>query len=354
MFGAVRAVCLQTECGLLHVAGNVECLSWGLELVALPEQGPGFPALPGVPGSRTVCGLVPEGPVGRWPLKASVSVLLSESHHGGRRSLCGRGVCPVDCHGLATWVVCPQFAPSILDPLLKNTCSRLRLLYGPRRKPSHVLSGHLACVASGWPALAGLGVGACEQASCLGSNMAWGQSWPLPARAGLAAGSQGGQSRRQHGARWKGHLHPSPGPAAFGLMRHIQAHACRRSWQTSSLLPPRSQSGMWSRCHEGNPPTVLCGETAGRCHSPVIFTLSHSKANSGRANGVQRCPCVREHACRGVEGACAEGKEGKDTVAMKLRVRGAWNCHPRPSASLAVVPGGSWKSMEIGNPVSVG
>lgn len=83
----MRAVCLQTERGLFHVAGAMEFLSWGLELVALPEQGPGFPALPGVPCSWTVCGLVPEGPVGRWPLKASVSVLLSHTMVEGGASV---------------------------------------------------------------------------------------------------------------------------------------------------------------------------------------------------------------------------------------------------------------------------
>lgn len=137
-----------------------------------------------------------------------------------------------------------------------------------------MLSGHLACLASGWPALAGLGVGACEQASCLGSNMAWGQSGPLAARAGLAAGSQGGQSRERHGARWTGHLHPSQGPAALGLPRHTQAHACRRCWQTPSLLPPRSQSGMWGRRRQGNPPTALCGETAWGDVIPLSFLPS--------------------------------------------------------------------------------
>lgn len=71
------------------------------------------------------------GPSGQVAAE-SKCLCTSQSHHGGRRSLCGRGVCPVDHHGLATWVVCPQFASSILDPPLKSTCSRLRLLYGPR------------------------------------------------------------------------------------------------------------------------------------------------------------------------------------------------------------------------------
>lgn len=174
-----------------------------------------------------------------------MSALLPESHDGRRGSLCGRGVALVDCHWLAAWEMCPRFVSSIPDPLLEDHVLQTAAVLLAQEEAFTRAFNHPVCLASGWPTLAHLAIGACEQASCSGSSLAWSSCGPYLQRARLAGGSQGGRSGRQQGACRKGRLHGSPGPAV-ALTQHTQGpwgRACRRSWQT--LCSPSTRLIEW-------------------------------------------------------------------------------------------------------------